>query len=520
MASPEYLRFYDSTLRLLAARGHAVGVAVMSDKEKKQARLHELDGVPGVEVLGIVPRARTIWSKLGRGVRGTADFVRYLHPGFAQAPALRERMKYKALPRGLRALDRVGHVSPAAVRRTVSTLAACERALPVDAAVLAFLEAWRPDVVAVSPLVDAASPEVEVVKAAQRRGVPVAACIASWDNLTNKGLLRVQPDRVVVWNDAQKREAAEFHYVDADRVAITGAQLFDRWFDRQPSRDRAAFCAMVGLPDERPFILFTGSSGFIANAVVEAAFVRRWIAALRASGSERVRGLSVLVRPHPYNASAWAGEDLSDLPRVGLWPRGAFNAIDEQTRRDYFDSLHFSAAVVGINTSAMIEAAIVGRPVLSIQAEEFSHTQEGTIHFHHLLPQNGGFLRLAGSIPEHVQQLEAVIDAPGQVQAELAGFVRSFVRPFGVDQPGTPRLAGVLEELAAGPRPAPQRTRWFDPALRVALAGAGGMIAAVGSVTDERRAGKMRKRASKAWRRTQKAAQRAVKRSKKALTHG
>ena len=73
-----------------------------------------------------------------------------------------------------------------------------------------------------------------------------------------------------------------------------------------------------------------------------------------------------------------------------LFPRRGYNPIDPDNRADFFDSIYHSAAVVGINTSAMIEAAIIGRPVFSMLAEEFAGTQEGTIHFHHLLPENGG----------------------------------------------------------------------------------------------------------------------------------
>ena len=68
-----------------------------------------------------------------------------------------------------------------------------------------------------------------------------------------------------------------------------------------------------------------------------------------------------------------------------VFPRGGDNPIDPANRADFFDSIYHSAAVVGINTSAMIEAAIIGRPVCSMLAEEFAGTQEGTIHFHHLL---------------------------------------------------------------------------------------------------------------------------------------
>ena len=39
------------------------------------------------------------------------------------------------------------------------------------------------------------------------------------------------------------------------------------------------------------------------------------------------------------------------------------NPVDTASRADYFDSIYHAAAVVGINTTAQIESAIVGRPV-------------------------------------------------------------------------------------------------------------------------------------------------------------
>src|SRR4030095_13968020 len=98
-----------------------------------------------------------------------------------------------------------------------------------------------------------------------------ALCVASWDNLTSKGLVRVLPDHVVVWNEAQKREATALHGVPADRVLVTGAQLFDRWFTMQPSRSREEFCRAAGLDPERPFLLYVGASLFIAPGGVPVA---------------------------------------------------------------------------------------------------------------------------------------------------------------------------------------------------------------------------------------------------------
>jgi hypothetical protein len=448
-----------------------VAVAVNAERGKKPARLENIDSADGrVTAVGLIPLRGGLWGAIATGLRGIIDFVRYLDPRFAGAPALRARMKRKALPRAFYVLDAVRTLGIGGTRSVVAGLAALERAIPGSHEVESFLRVHAPDVVLVSPLVDAASDQVDLVKASQALGIPVAACIASWDNLTNKGLLRVQPDRVIVWNETQRREAIEFHAAPSDRVVVTGAQPFDRWFERRATTTREEFCRRAGLPADRPFVLYTCSSSFIAISPAELAFVRAWIAALRAQPA--TARVPILVRPHPYNRAAWEHADLSGLGEVSVWPDGPYNPVEEESRAGFFDSLHHSAAVVGVNTSAMIEAAIVGRPVLSIQVPEFSRTQDGTLHFHYLLPENGGFLRVASTLDEHVTQLADVLARPDEARAQTARFVSSFVRPQGIEVPCAPLVADAVEALANGGVRRRQGMPWWGPlAWPVLLAG-------------------------------------------------
>jgi hypothetical protein len=458
IASPEYLRFYDATIAELATRGHDVVVAVNALPEGKPVRPEKIERLhPRAVFGGVLPQSDGRWAGLARGVRGTMDFVRYLHPRLARASVLRARMKRQALPWALQWLDRVPSLPPVVWTFVMNGLASIERALPVPRLIEQYVGAHDPDLVVVSPLVEAVSDQVDLVKAAQARGTRVAIAVASWDNLTNKGDLRVPADLILVWNEVQKREAIEFHRVRPEAVAVTGSQAFDRWFDRAPSRSREMFCRSVGLPAGEPYVLYVGSSIFISRAEAEMPFVRRWIEQLRASSSPAVRRLAVLVRPHPYNGRAWDPDALSDLERVAVWPQGGYDPVDENNRAGFFDSIYHSEAVVGINTSAMIEAAIVGRPVLSIAVPEFAATQDGTVHFHYLLPENGGFLRVGASLEEHVRQLDAVLAQPQATRDELARFVASFVRPHGIDRACTPIVVETLERHAASPPPAPAR---------------------------------------------------------------
>src|SRR5207244_6143392 len=137
-------------------------------------------------------------------------------------------------------------------------------AIPASRGVDRFLRAFRPDVVLVTPVIEFASSQVEYVKSARKAGIPCGVCIASWDNLTGKGLIRVIPDRVFVWNEIQVEEAVELHSVPPERVTTTGAGKFDEWFDRRPRGSYAEFASRVGLAPDRPMLLYVCSAQFIA----------------------------------------------------------------------------------------------------------------------------------------------------------------------------------------------------------------------------------------------------------------
>jgi hypothetical protein len=122
--------------------------------------------------------------------------------------------------------------------------------------------------------------------------------------------------------------------------------------------------------------------------------------------------------------------------------------------------MYYSAAVVGINTSAFIEAAVVGKPVHTVLLPEISAAnQEGTLHFHYLLEVNGGLLYTSRSFDEHVATLAASLASDGGGDARAAQFVDGFVRPYGRTEAATPRFADAVEAMAASaPQPAARRS--------------------------------------------------------------
>jgi hypothetical protein len=143
-----------------------------------------------------------------------------------------------------------------------------------------------------------------------------------------------------------------------------------------------------------------------------------------------------------------------------------------QADQGLYDSLHHSAAVVGLNTSAMIEAAIVGRPVFTIADPEFSGGQQGTLHFWYLLEEHGGVVTMATNFREHFAQLAAGLDNPAAVAEISRRFVSAFVRPHGLDKPAAPIMATAVEQTGAL-RKSPQSTPpWKYPARWALIAAA------------------------------------------------
>ena len=466
-----YVRIFESVIRELARRGHAVHICAEQGEGKARARdWNEAASALSHESSHITfewtPRhIEDDWVDLRVMVHLGLDYLRFLEPEYANAPVLGARARERTPP----FLVRLANLPLLRTRTGLGLLAwalrIAERAMPFDAELAAYVGRHRPDVLLITPLLTLGSEQQDVLRAARSLGVPSALCVGSWDHLSSKALLRQLPDRVFVWNEIQREEAIALHGMSPEAVTVTGAQCFDQWFDRQPTLDREAFCRKVGLDPARPFILYACSALF-EGSPNEAQWVVQWMAALRQSGDARLAEAGILIRPHPKRGFEWDEVDVTELPNVSLWPPTPTAPFDAESKADYFDSMFHSAAVVGLNTSALIEAGIVGRAVHTILLPEFEQNQEGTLHFHYLLDQ--GLLRSARSLSSHLVQLAEAVGASNPAVHHNRAFVEQFVRPYGLATPATPLFADGIESLAQEGTVPHREPRWLA-AVRIAL---------------------------------------------------
>ena len=254
-----FLRNFESTLACLAERGHTVHV--VTDRRPK-ADVNDATPIverltsrfPDVFTWETLPSAkRDPWFPVSTAIREGLNYWRYLTPAFANAPKLRERGRRQAPPPVVWLSDLPLLRSGAGIRALTGIFRYLERAIPVRAAVRELFDREPPDVLLVTPLLYFGSRQVDYVRAAGRRGIASVLGVGSWDHLTTKGMIHELPDRIVVWNERQRTEAAELHGARPAQVTVTGAQAYDHWFATTVSTDRATFCTRVGLPADRPY---------------------------------------------------------------------------------------------------------------------------------------------------------------------------------------------------------------------------------------------------------------------------
>ena len=439
-----YLRNFDDCIRGFVRKGHKLTIAFPDRRSGKPELVRERFETKGISVL-MVPRVRRDhWAKLADFIRRSRSYLLYRKSTFARATYLHDRVA-ETTPKQVKAvLD--GRWIRSWPRTTDLVCRILEASIPPSDSARRDIANLKPDVVLITPFFTVPTRyQVEYAKAAQERGVPVGVPVFSWDNLTSKGALQVCPDRLLVWNQTQVTEAMSLHNIPASRIAMTGGMRFSMFFGMRSGVSKEEFCASMGLDPSKPIITYLGSSSTIAPREHE--FVGRWIAALRGAKDPAVRDCNIYIRPHPGNSVIWDHWPSTPSPGIALWDRRGSNVSG------VIDSVGHSAAVMGINTTAMLEAAALDKPVLTVLDDDLSVGQAERIHFHYLTSVAGGLVTVANNMDEHTEHLSAILSGDSRFSRKSRRFSKAFLRPPWPHRSPVKAFQRAVERLARSRRP-------------------------------------------------------------------
>jgi hypothetical protein len=142
----------------------------------------------------------------------------------------------------------------------------------------------------------------EVLFLAEHLKLPTLMLVAGWDNLSSKGLLFHHPTRIGVWGEQSKQHAIEVQRIAPARVHVVGAPHYDI-LRAMPDVDRVAAKQTLGVPADRPLVLFGGAF----RALDETELLVDLETAIEAG---RLPAVHVLYRPHPLRAPREGEEDV------------------------------------------------------------------------------------------------------------------------------------------------------------------------------------------------------------------
>jgi hypothetical protein len=413
---------------------------------KKIQRTIDRFAHPSASAVALPLRRRAADSPAVKRFRSLCDLMFFFNPELRDARWARRRAAYRFLtasdqPGANTAADSLSELELPA-EAYVALFEMCERLerfIPPEPELVQAIDALGVDGIFLVSRCSLGGPEPDVIKAARRLGLPTVMLVFSWDNLSSKAVLHEHPDSLLVWNETQVWEAGCFHNIPPERVVVLGAPNFDRFFG-EVTASRSAPVAHGG----RQTILYLGSSKASHN---EWAVFARWLEAVRSAGDAALREAQVVLRPHPGGAiDRWKEWTPPADQRLKIELPGKHEPLTLAR------SLQQADAVVARSTSAEIEAAIAGRPVVTFRAGADAPAQEGALHFHYLLEDRGGFVIDARDLDEHVAKLARVLRGDYDPEA-LRRFVERFVRPSGLERPVSPIVASTVLELVASHAP-------------------------------------------------------------------
>ena len=286
------------------------------------------------------------------------------------------------------------------------------------------------------------SSETDYIKAAKVLGIPAAYAVLSWDNLTIKGKMHILPDILLVWNSVQIGEAWEHHGMPKEKIRLIGATVFDHWFKGHPVKSsREEFCRKHGMDPKKPIFTYLGSSANIAKD--ETAVVLNLKKSLEGSPDKKARSAQMIFRPHQANMAVY--ENFPEENGIFHFPKGRIKDPVE-TERLYYDTLIHSDFLLGINTSAMLEAIILDRPVVSYLTDEFKKTQSDAQHFQELVAENT--MEITKDPEEFAKIASKLLAGVDNMREQRKRFIKKFIRPNGRDMSAGEHAADEIEKLA------------------------------------------------------------------------
>ncbi len=445
-----YLKYYsiDDVVRELYRRGHEIVLILGQDKESPipddslKKALSELSNLRMEPLI-----KRRILRKVASTIRELINYShilkreeerrwdvknwgRFFHPfvwQFLSRPVGKKVLKWSFTSQALRFI---------------------QQKIPVAPEIKRHIQQHAPDILIALPLISGDSREGEYIQAANALNIPTVYSMFSWDNIASKATFHSKPGSHLVWNKPLADELSLLHDIPRERIYVTGAARFSRLLEHKDEYllPRDEFCRVAGIDPSKKYILYVGSTYLLDSKVQKTLNEDLLIVdiARELAKNEKTQDVHVLVRPHPVNARIIPALHAARNETISIYPSPGELPDTEEKRRMFYNSIYHSVAVVGVNTTAFLEASALDKPCVTIISKEYGETQQ-LVHFHHLV--DGGFLETANRVEDMGEIIGQIVSGTDERAVQRREFVKNFLKSLESGKSAVTVYADLMERL-------------------------------------------------------------------------
>lgn len=237
------------------------------------------------------------------------------------------------------------------------------------------LDAVKPDLIVYSNMMLG---QMDCLREARRRSIPLVLDVPTWDQVTSKGPMTVQPDYAIAWSEEMKFDLVRMHGIPEDHILVGGVLYFDPYFAPPVIETREQYCARLGLDPRKKIVNYCLSRAKSAPSAI--AFIDRIHETIR-DGRLGV-GCQLVVRANPLDNVGLVKELSSrefvtlELPKGNVDDSGAnwLPAPDEAA--DRIASLSHADVLLMIQSTMILDGCCMDRPIINLAYDAGTEVNE------------------------------------------------------------------------------------------------------------------------------------------------
>lgn len=222
-----------------------------------------------------------------------------------------------------------------------------------------YFEKYCPDLVFSTDLFS--DHDVQIMREARARKIPIVGMVRSWDNITSHGLNRIIPDKLIVNTPKIKEEAIRYCDISPEAIEVVGIPHYDRYLEEKKISRVELFKELNLDPKKRTLFFAPPSDIFTRNNPISVQVIKEL---------SKMNDIQLIIRLYLVgdvnlgDIKPLSGKIAIDAPEKSRH----FVGVDLAPKADahLVDLIHHSDVVIAFASTLAIDATVLGKPVVFI----------------------------------------------------------------------------------------------------------------------------------------------------------